>query len=670
MKKPNLLFFFYFIYLVGIQGQELPIIPDHAGTFEILSRTNYASLECGFTKAEMTANLQKISELVGIVRKNPVLSDLKGFDSRARIYNTINCRDDGAYGVPSRISFEFADWFRNKDGTAARILIEPPEWSLIINKLVPIGHGFSSYSLSTKPDYFTIPNKKETTEPGIDVYDGECYVVYKPDQPDYWLPVTVKEAFDVVFEENRKVTDQIQRDFVMKYLNEEWNAIPQEDWNKPATLSGMISRVGTNPDFPPIMKVNPAYWDKNRPKSDIQFIYFRMVGNKAYLKQRVEESKKQRGNASGLCRFEESLDIDFVRSLKPLVKKMKSSNMKRLITLLFTCVIFQADIISGQNPSDFFPEKPGKWMYSSNIKRSGAEVVTFNNNLAVLCEWFHQNVSMLYNPKGYDLDAWVYPIYDDTYKLNKCNYAMRAEVNFKFQLFYSNGGKWTIEPPHFEFYINNTEAGHGTNSNEHLFDAEHFNSRHPDMKYKFTSTDEKAINDAVIQMNGVFAVFPFVRELASGVNYYDCEQGGSGAVVVFNPERPDFWIPVTLRELANMHLDYYTSTKDEFMLPQLKKEIAELSEEELNAPAFTSHDTHFVLKANGKNKDLQLMRFNPEYWDESLPPSAIQFMTFLYGQSTPKLAEEHFQNNGYPNYSQKLLREVDWKKLAGLIKPN
>jgi len=321
MKTSNLLFIFFFVYLVSIQAQELPLIADKPGTFEILSRTNYAGSECGFTKAEMTANLQKISELVDIVRQNPVLSELKGFEGRARIYNAINCRDDGAYGVPSRISFEFADWFRNKDGTAARNLIEPPEWSLIINKLVPIGHGFSSYSLSKKPDFFTIPIKKETIEPGIDVYDGECYVVYKPDQPDYWLPVTVKEAFDVVFAENRKVTDQMQRDFVLKSLNEEWNAIPAEDWNKPATLSGMISRVGTNPDFPPIMKVNSAYWNKNRPKSDIQFIYFRMIGNKAYLKQRLEESKRQRGSASGLCRFEASLNIDFVRSLLPLVKK-------------------------------------------------------------------------------------------------------------------------------------------------------------------------------------------------------------------------------------------------------------------------------------------------------------------------------------------------------------
>ena len=308
------LVFCLFSLTSNAQVKELPLIPDKQGTFEILDRTDYTMPDFGFTKADVTANLQKIKDVVKIVRKNQVLTDLKGFDGRARIY-TMGMKDVESYGVPSRISFEFASWFRMKDGKEVRILIEPPEWSLIINKLVPHGYQFSSYRLSSKPDFFTVPEKKENIEPGIDVYDGECYVIYKPDQPDYWLPVTVKEAFDAVFAGNRKVPDQMQRDLVMKSLKEEWDAIPQEDWNKPATLSGVISRVGTQTGFPPIMKVNPAYIDKNRPKSDIQFIYFRMVGNKTFLKQNTAAALKNNGIGYALCRFEESLDIEFVKSL-------------------------------------------------------------------------------------------------------------------------------------------------------------------------------------------------------------------------------------------------------------------------------------------------------------------------------------------------------------------
>lgn len=108
---------------------------------------------------------------------------------------------------------------------------------------------------------------------------------------------------------------------MMKYLNEEWETIPKEDWNKPATLSGMVSRVGTDPTFPPIMKVNPLYWDKSLPKSAIQFIYFRMINNRTYLKSNTAQYLQKNSISYHLARFEESLDINMVRSLVLLIGK-------------------------------------------------------------------------------------------------------------------------------------------------------------------------------------------------------------------------------------------------------------------------------------------------------------------------------------------------------------
>lgn len=305
------------VFAVGSKAQELPLILDHPGTFEILKRTDYASTECGFTKAEVTANLQKITELVILVRNNPVLSELKGFDGRVRIYNSIACQYEGVYGVPARISFEFAAWYRLKDGREVRGLIEPPEWSIYINTIQP---GWTS-GFSRKPDFFGVPEKKETIAPGIDVYDGECFVLYDPSRPNYWLPVTVKEAFDVVFAENKRNKDEIQRKMTLEMLDGEWANVPPTDWNKPATMSGMISRVGTMEGFPKIMKVNPAYWDKSKPKSDIQFITFRMITNKKFLEQRSKEWLKANSISYHEARFEESLDMDFVRSLVPLIGK-------------------------------------------------------------------------------------------------------------------------------------------------------------------------------------------------------------------------------------------------------------------------------------------------------------------------------------------------------------
>jgi hypothetical protein len=335
-----------------------------------------------------------------------------------------------------------------------------------------------------------------------------------------------------------------------------------------------------------------------------------------------------------------------------------------IITLIF---ILSASA-KAQNPSEFLPDKPGKWSYSSNIKTPGVEVVAFNKNLATVAEWFHQNVPMLKNPVGYDLLAKSFGISNDNYIKNAANYGLRSEMVFAFQLFLSDlsrGGKWTVEPPEYAFYINNTETGHGTNPNYKYFSVSEYD---PFGVKNFSPTQEKAINDAVDQLNGIFAVFPFANEMAPGIHVYrESADSPFHHVIVFNPERPPYWLPITLKELAEIHIEYYTNQKDEFLLPQLSKEIAEFSEEELNAPAYFGHDTHYVLRANGKNEGMQLMRFNPEYWDKTLPPSAIQFMTFYYPQMNDDQMEETYRNNGRPNYPQLLVNQINWSDVAGLI---
>ena len=346
--------------------------------------------------------------------------------------------------------------------------------------------------------------------------------------------------------------------------------------------------------------------------------------------------------------------------------------VRQLTLILFGLLLLFS--VAAQKPSDFLPDKFGKWTYSSNIKSLGAEVVAFNKNLAVLAEWFHQNVPLLTNPKGFDLDAMAFSIWDDDYKRNSCNYGMRSEMYFGFQLFLSDlsrGGKWVVEPPHYTFYINNTEGGHGTNPNYKYFSEQEYD---PSGLKKFSPTQQKAINDAVEKMNGVFSVFPFVKDMTSGVSLY-----GDGNLIVFNPERPDFWLPVTVRELAGMYLGYYTQLKDEFMLPYLKKEIEDISEDEMNSPAFSGDDNRTILRFNGKGEGLQIMRFNPEYWDRSLPPSAIQFMTLYYsefGYSTNNKEEEEIANrefisdNGHRNYPSEIKKTLPLKELPRLIAKN
>lgn len=307
----------------SICAQELPLITDKPGTFEILGRTDYAFTDCEFTRSELTANLQKIKELVNTVRKNPVLSDIRGFDGRARIYS-VDCKENGNYGLPSQISFEFASWFRKKDGTAARMLIEPPEWSLIINRLKPTtGSEFSASRLYGGQKYFTVPSKKETIDKGIDVYGGECFVLYNPNRPPYWLPVTVGEAFACLKDIYKADPNKNTAAYMLKVIEDEYAATPVTEMNKPAYSGGGrgLSRISSDNQYPQVVRINPEYWDRSLPKSSIQFIYFRSVQNKDYYRKLKEEYLQKNSISYNLYRFLELFDMKDIQALVPLIGK-------------------------------------------------------------------------------------------------------------------------------------------------------------------------------------------------------------------------------------------------------------------------------------------------------------------------------------------------------------
>ncbi len=252
--------------------------------------------------------------------------------------------------------------------------------------------------------------------------------------------------------------------------------------------------------------------------------------------------------------------------------------------------------------------------------------------------------------KGFDLSVTLTGYSDDEYKAHKWNYGLRGELNFDFQLFLkdANGeGKWVVEPPHWSFEINNTEmGGHGGMLNEG--------------------------NEGSL-LRELFLVFPLVNEMAPGVRYYDCEARTCGSLVVFNPDRPDYWLPVTVREVVQAKLEFY---KDEQGLYDfIKPLIDNMSEAELNSPAYNQSDDG-ILKVNGRGEGLQYMRFNAAYWDKSLPASAIQFLSFYYYEygydcfnedDQKKADEEYILNNGHINYSSEIAKSFNFYELIELV---
>lgn len=311
--------------VTGLIAQELPLVTDKPGTFTIRSHPDYVNSNCGYTKAEVAANAQILTDLINIVRQNPVLANPVGFEGRAIIYNP-GCKEPGRYGIPSRVSFEFSSWYRKRDGTVTMHPYEVPEFSLLINKVEP--RFQATYSHAAKRGYFTAPLDKKTPEPGIDVYGGEWFVIYDPSRPPYWIPVTVSEAFvaarENINEEKNETAVKMLNDLVEK----EWNEIPEDFRDKPAYFGGGVSRVTYRPGsdnqdsiFPRIVKVNPDYWNRELPRSAIQIINFTAVQNKEYLRRSREEAREKNSIAHDLYRFEETFDLEEIKRLVPLIGK-------------------------------------------------------------------------------------------------------------------------------------------------------------------------------------------------------------------------------------------------------------------------------------------------------------------------------------------------------------
>lgn len=304
------------------QPEKIPYLGDKPGTFEILSRTNYSMYQ-KFTPAEMTANMERIRELVAIVRQDPVLADIKGFMGRARIYDISGTSKCG-YGVPARVSFEFNDYLYSK-GKITYNAIEPPEWSVLLNQMSGYWNGFN-----TEKCMFTTPLKKRTIAPGIDVYDDVTYVIYDPSRPSYWVPVTCREAIACAREDAKKEKDEIAAKYMNEFMEKELAAISPAKLDSQAYFGGGITRVsdssgygGQKNLFPPIVKVNPEYWNKNRPKSAIQFIVLTVSMDKKYLQSAYESCVKHQyyGETCNLARFMVSYDEEDIKKLTQLIGK-------------------------------------------------------------------------------------------------------------------------------------------------------------------------------------------------------------------------------------------------------------------------------------------------------------------------------------------------------------
>jgi len=333
----SLFYTFFISSILPLSAQESKLLNDKPGTFKLANYGVYDQTNCGFTKGETSANTQKLLALTDAIRKNPVLNNPRGFDGKADKTNW-KCDPKNGYGIPSEICIQFCSWSLEK-GKEVCWSGEPPYWTLNINRLRTLGaagfnettdepsHPRAGFNMeqwekaAEKVNELFYPlGKKEILEPGLDRYNGIFMVVYNPERPPYWLPVTIRETFALLYDYWRKHPVQETSETMVRMLDKEYATFsgPELDGYAYFGDSNSIFRIGTNSTQLPVMRVNPAYWNRGLPRSAIQFLTFDCPSDKKMIREEKEERLKNNNGYYHLSRFIETLDCHM---LVPLIDR-------------------------------------------------------------------------------------------------------------------------------------------------------------------------------------------------------------------------------------------------------------------------------------------------------------------------------------------------------------
>ncbi len=292
----------------NIFSQEDDLLPNKQGVFKVVDWGVHKGSGGAYSKTEISANYKKLVDLTEIIHKNPVMNPPRGFECRATLYGSTYDKRD-CYGIPCDISFQFCYFYKNqKNGKEETATIEPPDWHIKVNML-PKFHSnkfsmpaFKPVNEKIKPGFnyekwkevgeklhniYDIP-EKETIARGIDRYEKETVVIYNPDRPPFWLPVTIRELFTLALDYYKLHWDEVQDDLMIPFIEADYELFTEKERDMYAYKS-TIEGIGrgnfgfcTDSTQSPVVRINPEYWNKNLPRSAIQIISFNYLDNKDF----------------------------------------------------------------------------------------------------------------------------------------------------------------------------------------------------------------------------------------------------------------------------------------------------------------------------------------------------------------------------------------------------
>lgn len=334
------------------------------------------------------------------------------------------------------------------------------------------------------------------------------------------------------------------------------------------------------------------------------------------------------------------------------------------------------------------PDKPGKFIFNNQLdKCPNADVTSLKNSLTAIVEWLRLNDSVLDQPIGFDaLVGFSSYCFDGKSKMD--DYGIRSSIGIAFHHFYLENGISCRATGNTargtEIIINNPMYYISTQFDE----AEFKTDDPPHLKQPLEKAREN--------LRKYYTTAPVIKEISPGVRLY--AEGGwfKGVLLVFNPDRPDIWIPVTVKEIMETKLAYYkvkheidsinyekmvaswakmnfNPDPDRTMKPKLyqviKQEFENFTAEELKLPAYSCPAEECGISTiNAQGEGRAVVKFNPACWDRSLPVTTVQYMSWQYRPETALELEKYkSRNGGLSDYEGMFFNSLPVEKMGVLI---
>lgn len=327
----------------------------------------------------------------------------------------------------------------------------------------------------------------------------------------------------------------------------------------------------------------------------------------------------------------------------------------------FTNIEAQDKILLKDKPGSFKIETTelnqfGTDQYFKTCGYTKAESDAAVKNLISIVEVFHQ-YPVLKEIRGFD------GICDLDY--GRCNtkfgYGLPGTVCFYFKTWSLRKDKevqWTIEPPQWRFEVNMTEkfCSNGFNVSDY---SNAYNPTNP-------TFSEKGANSSTVALRELFFLPGVKEEVCSGIDRY------GDNLIIFNPDQPEYWNQVTIREVFRLLINYWKQVPDkiqvETIVPILENEYSNFSEAEKDGFAYFG-GSESISRIGSQKNETPVMRPNPDYWNRKLPRSAIQFMWLEIPKQNEvkRLLDTNLKEESGYYYVYRLLDELDVKDLLPVI---